>query len=334
MHGMLQHMGSSMPGLTLIEAVVLGLVEGITEYLPVSSTGHLILASSLMGLKERVPERALEDFEIVIQGGAILAVVGLYWPSVLKMLKGLVGKDNQGFALFVNLCIAFLPSAVLGKLFEEKIHEYLFRPLWVVVALLFGGLFMVVMGAWQSGRIAPRRSTLRDKTIFEITPREALLIGLLQCVALWPGTSRALMTITGGLFCGLKPRRAAEFSFLLGLPTLTAATLYKLLKNLMHSRSEGVPNLFQELGVVSCVVACVVAAVSAALAVKWLVGFVSRGGIAWLGWYRVAVSVVLVVLLERGVVKFGKDRTGELNSGTREVLPLGGVGGGAVKGAE
>ena len=309
-------------GLTILHAVVLGLVEGITEYLPVSSTGHLILASSLMGLKERVPERALEDFEIVIQGGAILAVVGLYWPSMVRMLKGIVGKDNGGFALFLNLCIAFFPSALLGKLFEDQIHEYLFRPMWVVAALLLGGFFMIVVAAWQSGRIAPVRSSLSDKTVFDVTPREAIFIGLLQCLALWPGTSRALMTITGGLFCGLKPRRAAEFSFLLGLPTLTAATLYKLLKNLAHSHETGEPNLFQQLGVGSCLLACLVAAVSAAVAVRWLVGFVSRGGLAWLGWYRVGVCVLLVILLERGVVRFGPDRTPDLNQESREVLPL------------
>ncbi|MFZ4574290.1 MAG: undecaprenyl-diphosphate phosphatase, partial [Phycisphaerales bacterium] len=132
----------------------------------------------------------------------------------------------------------------------------------------------------------------------------------------------ALMTISGGLFCGLKPRRAAEFSFLLGLPTLTAATLYKLLKNLHHANQTGGKNLFEELGVLPCAVACIVAAVSAALAVRWLVGFVSRGGLTWLGWYRVAVSVLLVILLERGVVSFGPDRTPQLNTQTKQVLPL------------
>jgi undecaprenyl-diphosphatase len=310
-------------GLSLTDAVILGLVEGITEYLPVSSTGHLILTSSLLGLKERVPERALEDFEIIIQGGAILAVVGLYWPSMIKMLRGIIGKDNQGFSLFINLCIAFLPSALLGKLFEDQIHEYLFRPMWVVVALMLGGFYMIVVHAWQTGRIAPPKSALADKSIFDVTPREALFIGMLQCIALWPGTSRALMTITGGLFCGLNPRRAAEFSFLLGLPTLTAATLYKLAKNLHHAQETSTPNLFVELGAMNCLIACIVAAISAAIAVRWLVGFVSRGGLAKLGWYRIALCVTLMVLLERGYVTFGKNGTDALNTQSSHVEPLG-----------
>lgn len=306
-------------GLTLFDAIVLGLVEGITEYLPISSTGHLILASSLLGADRRVPERALEDFEIVIQGGAILAVVTLYWPSVVRMVKGLLGKDNAGFALFLNLVIAFIPSAAIGKLFEDQIHASLFNPLSVLAALFIGGIYMLLVAAWQRGTIGRFRSSLGGTQIDQITPGQALFIGLLQCVALIPGTSRALMTITGGLFVGLKPRQAAEFSFLLGLPTLTAATLYKLAKNLAHASSTGEPNLFQQLGPAACMVACLTAAVAAVLAVRWLVGFVSRWGLAPFGWYRIALTLVLIILFEANLVHMGADQSSRLNTQTEFV---------------
>jgi undecaprenyl-diphosphatase len=306
-------------GLTLVDAVVLGLVEGITEYLPISSTGHLILASSLLGADRRVPELALEDFEIVIQGGAILAVVTLYWPSVVRMIKGLLGKDNGGFSLFLNLLIAFIPSAAIGKLMEDQIHAHFFNPLSVLAALFIGGVYMLIVAAWQRGKIGTFRSSLAGTQIEHITPRQALVIGLLQCVALIPGTSRALMTITGGLFVGLKPRQAAEFSFLLGLPTLTAATLYKLAKNFAHASSTGEPNLFQQLGTAPCLIACLTAAIAAIVAVRWLVGFVSRWGLSPFGWYRIVLTMVLIILFEANVVHIGPDQSSRLNNQTEFV---------------
>lgn len=290
--------------LDLWQAVVLGLVEGVTEYLPVSSTGHMILASAVMGLDRTVDKQSLDDFEIVIQGGAILAVVTLYWPALLKMIRGLLGRDGKGFSLFVNLVIAFLPSGLLGLLLQKKIHAWLFHPVPVLAAIVLGGLYMIVVDAFFSGRIARTRSTLSSKSIYDVTPREALFIGLLQCFALWPGTSRSLMTITGGLFVGLKPRAAAEFSFLLGLPTLLAATGYKLAKSLYEAKRTGSPNLFQELGTGACVVGMLVAAVSAAVAVRWLVHFLNKRGLAIFGVYRIALGVVMMGLLGAGVVRF------------------------------
>ena len=218
------------------QAVVLGLVEGVTEYLPVSSTGHLILASQLMGLKTDELKSAINSFEIVIQGGAILAVVGLYWPRMIQMLRGLVGKDAAGLRLFINLVIAFIPSAVLGLLLKSRIEEHLFHPTPVMIALAVGGLYMIVLEYWYEKKHGMHRASespsLGVKEISGVTVRDALIIGLLQCVSLIPGTSRSMMTITGGYLVGLPPRRAAEFSFLLGLPTLVAATLYSLYKKL------------------------------------------------------------------------------------------------------
>ncbi|MFA6046160.1 MAG: undecaprenyl-diphosphate phosphatase [Phycisphaerales bacterium] len=286
-------------------AVVLGLVEGITEYLPVSSTGHLILTSALLHIDKVVSKTDLDDFEIVIQGGAILAVVGLYWPSVLKMIRGVLGKDPQGFALLVNLFLAFLPSAVLGLALKDTINESLFYPVPVLGALFVGGVYMLLVDGWQRGKIARVPSSLPTKTIYEVTPLDAVKIGLLQCLSLWPGTSRSLMTITGGLFYGLRPKQAAEFSFLLGLPTLTAATLYKLYKNLHTSHKLGTPNMFQSLGVGACVVGIVVAMVAAVVAVRWLVGFLNKHGLAPFGWYRIALTVVMAALVLGGFVQIG-----------------------------
>ncbi len=287
------------------KAIVLGLVEGITEYLPVSSTGHLILASSLLRLDSPETKRAVDDFNIVVQGGAILAVVGLYWPSVVKMVRGLMGKDNAGFAMLVNLCIAFIPAAILGLIFKDTIEEKLFYAGPVLGAVLIGGLFMMVVEAWFQGRIAPPRASMSYRTIEQVRPLDALLIGVLQCAALWPGMSRSMMCIVGGYFVGLRPRDAAKFSFLLGLPTLTAACCYSLLKNLYRAHKDGTPNLFQTLGGPSVAIGIIVAALSAAFAVKWLVEFLGRRGLTPFGWYRVALFVVLVGLLAGGMVQVG-----------------------------
>lgn len=287
------------------QAAILGLVEGITEYLPISSTGHLILASSLMGLEKPETKAAVDAFNIVIQGGAILAVVGLYWPRMMQMLKGLIGKDADGLKLLVNLVLGFLPSALLGFVLHDWIEKHLFSTGPVVAMLALGGIYMMVIDQWRNGRFSlrPREDRLREVT--QVTPGQALFIGVLQCVALWPGTSRSMMTITGGLMIGLKPKAAAEFSFLLGLPTLTAACLYSLAKDLYTSNKNGTPNLFETLGMVPVMIGVVVAAISAAVAVRWLVGFLNKHGLTPFGWYRLALCVVLLALSAAGIVKIG-----------------------------
>lgn len=288
--------------LHLWQAAILGLVEGITEYLPISSTGHLILASGLMRLNQTAAqESAVNDFNIVIQGGAIAAVVGLYWPSILRMLKGLAGRDEPGLRLLLNLFIAFLPSAVVGLLLGDWIDAKLFHTWPVLFALAAGAIYMFIVNLKAQGRIG-RLPPARGPEIWDITPKQALLIGCLQCIALWPGTSRSMMTITGGIFAGLRPRRAAEFSFLLGLPTLVAATLYKLAKNLWKSHKEHAPNLFETLGYASCAIGIIIAAVSAAVAVRWLVGFLNRRGLAPFAWYRLALCAVLGWLILSGTI--------------------------------
>lgn len=291
-------------------AVVLGVVEGITEYLPISSTGHLILASALMGLDE-TPElkRAVDSFNIVIQGGAILAVLGLYWPRVKQMIAGAAGLvgigrgDGAGLRLAINILIAFLPAAILGPLLDDRISRHLFATGPVLAALALGGVFMIVLDRWRAGKERSGHSDEVRHEIDELTPGRALFIGLLQCVAMWPGTSRSMMTIVGGVLVGLKPRAAAEFSFLLGLPTLGGACVYKLAKDLYHSRQTGAPNLFEVIGVPAVLIGVAVATVSAAFAVKWLVAFLNRHGLAPFGWYRLALCAVLGAMIFAGVVR-------------------------------
>ena len=271
------------------EAAVLGLVEGLTEFLPVSSTGHLILTSALLyGRSEESHKAALDSFEIVIQGGAILAVVLLYWARIAQMVRGVLGRDPDGVRLAGKIVLAFLPAAVAGAVLSKAIKATLFSDWPVLAALAVGGVWMI----WLGGR---GRSGERDVTA--ISWRTALGIGIFQTLALWPGTSRSMVTIGGGMLLGLSAVAAAEFSFLLGLPTLGAACLHDLAGNLRH----GGPSMFQQLGVGPVTVGVVVATVAAVFAVRWLVSFLTRHGLAPFGWYRLALSAVFAVLILRGV---------------------------------
>ncbi len=277
------------------QAVVLGLVEGITEYLPVSSTGHLIVTGWLLGLDSPEQKASLDAFNIVIQGGAILAVLGLYRARVAGMLAGLAGRDPAGLRLLVNLLVAFAPAALVGSLVDDWIEARLFHAGPVLAALALGGVWMI----WLDRRPAGAAASV---ALDALSWRQALAIGAFQCVAMWPGTSRSMMTIAGGTLLGLRRREAAEFSFLLGLPTLGAACVYKLGKNLAASARDGSPNLFEQLGAGACVLGLAVAALSAALAVRWLVAFLTRHGLAAFGWYRLGLAAVLGALVLSGTL--------------------------------
>lgn len=304
----------------LLHAVILGLVEGITEYLPVSSTGHLIITSSLLGLKTPEFRQAVNNFEVVIQGGAILAVIGLYWKRVKSMLAGLVGKDPPGLRLFLNLAIAFVPAAGLGFLLDDLIESYLFFAGPVIAALAIGGLYMILIDRLTGTQRSNTRIAAADDAISRVTPLQALSIGFMQCVAMWPGTSRSMMTITGGMLVGLPAAAAAEFSFLLGLPTLGAACCYKLLKDFTNSHDTGSPTMFETLGTMPCLVGILVAAVSAALAVKWLVSFLNRRGLTPFGIYRLILAAVLGGLILAGVVDITPDA--ELEPASIQKFPV------------
>jgi undecaprenyl-diphosphatase len=298
-------------------AVILGLVEGITEYLPVSSTGHLIIASALLGLDDPSIKANVDAFNIVIQGGAILAVLGLYRMRVAQMIRGLFGKDPAGLSLLIKLFVAFLPAAVLGLLFDDLIEAHLFSPGPVIAALALGGVWMIALG--RGHRRKEGLAHDEPDQLANLPLKTAFFIGCFQVVAMWPGTSRSMMTIAGGTLLGLSPKRAAEFSFLLGLPTLGGACVYKLAKNIHEARQnqaaleagqtlpEGAvtENLFQALGLAPVLIGLAVATVSAALAVKWLVNFLNRHGLGAFGWYRLVLAGGLTALVMLEIVRFG-----------------------------
>ena len=281
--------------MTPLDAWVLGMVEGITEYLPVSSTGHLIITSWLLGLDRTEAQRAaVGDFEIIIQGGAILAVLGLYRARVAQMargtlaragLRGLGAEDEMraGWTVARNVMIAFVPSAAIGFAAKDWIKGNLFNPAAVVAALAVGGVVMLAMAPWQA-----RRLKSPGMPIERMTAGHALFVGLMQCLALWPGTSRSFATILGGLLIGLGGVAAAEFSFLLGLVTLTAASGYSALKIVKAGETD---MFLAEIGgwlPLAC--GLLVSWASAALAVDFLVRYLGRHTLALFGWWRLAVA--------------------------------------------
>jgi len=270
-----------------IEAIIVGIVEGITEYLPVSSTGHILLAQRTMGIPDNEASKA---FAIVVQAGAILAVLGIYFQKARGMAEGLIGKNPQGLLLVRNVLLAFIPAAIIGLLLEKRI-DALLTGLWPTVASWFVGGVAILAVAWFRKNAAPGSRNI-GLTLEQITPRIALTIGLLQCVAMWPGTSRSLMTIVGGLLCGLNMIAAVEFSFLLGMVTLTAAAGYKFLKNYSI--------LFDTYSIPSMLLGCFAAWLSAFLAVKWMVAFLQKHGLQPFGYYRIGLAILVAILLMTG----------------------------------
>lgn len=255
------------------------MVEGLTEFLPVSSTGHLILAARALQLHGE----AVKAFEVVIQAGALAAVLGLYHHRLAAMFRGLQGRDPAGRQLLGKLLLSFLPAAVTGLLLHRAIKAALFSVWPVVTALAVGGVLMILVDREQ--RPAPGRS------LEALTWAQAWWIGVAQCLALWPGTSRAMVTILAALGCGLSATAAAEYSFLLALPTLGAATVLDLMT---HG-----PALWQEVGPVSLVCGYAAAGVVAALAIKGLIRYLTRHGLAVFGWYRLAVAAAVWVAATR-----------------------------------
>jgi undecaprenyl-diphosphatase len=263
----------------LIQALILGLVEGITEYLPVSSTGHLLIAQRLLGIEA---SDTANGYAIAIQAGAILAVLGLYRQRVGQMLAGLTGRDATGLKLVVCVVAGFLPAAVIGVIFDKRIEAVLFGVKPIIIAWVAGALVILALSRWiKQHRIGSALEQLRWQ--------QAVVIGLVQCIAMWPGTSRSLVTILGGLAVGLSMSAAVEFSFLLGLLTLTAATAYKSLK-------VG-PGMIEAYGWTAVLAGFAAATVSAAVSVKWMVGWLNRHGLALFAWWRLAAAAVAAAVL-------------------------------------
>lgn len=259
--------------MTAWQALILGLVEGLTEYLPVSSTGHLIVAQRLLGIEASEEANA---FAIAVQAGAILAVLGLYRQRVASVWQGLRGRDPQGLSLGLSLLLAFLPAAVLGTLFDDAIEARLFGLEPVIAAWSVGALVMFALQA----RI--RRGQLG---LDALSARMALIIGLAQCVAMWPGVSRSLATILGGVLVGLSLPAAVEFSFLLGVITLGAATAYKAV-------GSGAA-MWTAYGPVPLLIGFLSAWLSATVAVKGMVAWLQRRGLGIFALWRLLAAILV-----------------------------------------
>jgi undecaprenyl-diphosphatase len=296
--------------LGVLDAIVLGLTEGFTEFLPVSSTGHLIIVNQLLGLADETPlqdaagrpiwykvpsakdalgvpmtvKLAADSYVVVIQFGAIAAVALLYWREFRAMARGLIGADPAGMRLLTNLVIAFIPAAIIGLLAHDWIESHLFSIGAVVAAQVAGSVLMLYAERRQLRRAAQGGGR---RQLSDLGPRDAAMIGALQCVSLWPGTSRSMMAIVGGYFADLGTRQAAEFSFLLGFITLGAATAYK-------GWQSGAA-MIAVFGWPHVLVGAGVAAVSAALAVRSLIGFLNAFGLGLFAAYRLILALVLAL---------------------------------------
>ena len=281
--------------MTAWKAIVLGAVEGLTEYLPISSTGHLLITSRLLGLGDTAADQdAANAYAIAIQFGAILAVAGLFWQRFRDMVLGLFGRSPSGRHLLVISLVAFLPAGILGFLFDDAIEEHLFGPWPVIAAWLVGGL--LILGLERAGLI-PHRGEPPEPghdPVRDITVRQALIVGLAQCAALWPGTSRSLATILGALLVGVGMTAAVEFSFILGFLTLSAATGYKLV-------TDG-GALVDQFGVLDPLLGLLAAFVFAVLAIKWMISYLERNSLAIFGWYRLVVAGIAAVLVMSGTL--------------------------------
>jgi undecaprenyl-diphosphatase len=264
----------------LLDALILGIVEGLTEFLPVSSTGHLILAGQLLGFNDEKGK----VFEIAIQFAAILAVV---WEYRRRLWHTLVSIKSEPVSqrLAVNMIVAFLPAAILGFVFLKQIKAYLFNPIVVASAFIIGG-FLILWAERREHRV-------HAETIDDMTWRDALKVGFAQAVAMIPGTSRSGATIIGGLFFGLSRRAATEFSFFLAIPTMFAATFYDVYKHrTLFSASD--LDLFAVGGVVSFI--------SAFVAVRGLLRFISRHDFSVFAYYRIAFGVLVLLSAQMGWV--------------------------------
>jgi len=279
--------GSSSPTLTLTQAVILGLVEGATEYLPVSSTGHLVIAENLMGMHgDDLQKQAADSLTICIQLGAILAVLVLYFHRFQQMLAGLMGRDKDGLQLLINLIVAFLPAGVVGLLFNKWFKEHLFGILPVTIGLFVGGILILLQS-----RAKMKYEIDTGKELNEICWRCALFVGIMQCLAFWPGFSRSLATILGCRIAKVRMMVAVEFSFLLGLVTLSAATAYEGLKN----GKEMIANYGMTMPLVSLAVAFVAAAVS----IRFMVSALGKFGLTPFGYYRILLAIACICWLYR-----------------------------------
>jgi undecaprenyl-diphosphatase len=277
--------------MNLLQAIIIAIVEGITEFLPISSTGHMIITSSLMGIEE---DEFTKLFEVAIQLGAILAVVVLYWKKFFDFSK---------WQFYIKLIVAVIPAILLGALFSDKIDALLESPTTVAVSMLVGGVFLLYIdrlfpvstvhegkGELQPAGAQPGPIQREE----EISFKRSFMIGIWQCIAMVPGVSRSAATIIGGMQQKLTRKLAAEFSFFVAVPTMAAATGYKLLKGYQTFTQEHIQLL---------AVGNIVAFIVAILAIKFFIGFLQKHGFRLFGWYRIIAGLILLVLIGKGVIK-------------------------------
>ncbi len=294
--------------LSTSDAIILGVVEGITEFLPISSTGHLIITNRLLGLDAETPlfdadgeplwleapspenpvgipltqKVASDTYIVVIQVGAILAVVIVFWSSLWSIVRGISGNDANGLLLLRNIACAFFPVVIVGLAIDDWIDENLFSVPTVIASLVVGAGLMLGAESWRKKR-GPKLDA--PKQMADLSPREAIQIGLMQCLALWPGMSRSMVTMVGGYFCGLAPARAAEFAFLVGIPVLGGAAVYKA--------AQTGPAMLAVFGWSEMLIGGVAAAISAAIAVRFLVKWLQKFGLGAFAIYRLILAGVL-----------------------------------------
>lgn len=283
--------------MTLLQTIIIAIVEGLTEFLPVSSTGHMLIAENLLGVQNSDFVRA---FTVIIQFGAILSVVVLYWNRFFRLNHTPVPAGSTAwqrlkhkFSFYWLLLVAFVPTAVIGFVIKKPVVDRLLNPevaIWVVpVMLVLGGIFMLFCDAiFNKGR---------DEN--EVTEKRAFRIGVIQCVSMIPGVSRSMATIVGGMSQKLTRKRAAEFSFFLAVPTMAAATGLDLLELFVGNEAVGGSWATTE-NLILLLVGCVVAFAVALLAMKWFVSFLTKYGFKLFGWYRIVVGIVILLLLLTG----------------------------------
>ena len=269
----------------LFKAAIMGIVEGLTEFLPVSSTGHLILAGSLLGFHGE----KMKVFDIAIQTGAIVAVIIVYWQRLRETMAGL-GSDARAQRFAINVAIGFVPAVVLGLLFGKAIKAHLFTPIVVASTFIVGGFIIL----WAERRTAV---ATRVETVDDMTKLDALKVGLVQCLAMIPGTSRSGATIIGGMLLGLSRKCATDYSFFLAIPTLVGAGLYSLYKERALLSVADIP-LFG--------VGLLFSFLSAWVCVRWLLRYISTHTFVVFAWYRIAFGIVVLVTAYSGLVTWAQ----------------------------
>ncbi|MBQ0116016.1 MAG: undecaprenyl-diphosphate phosphatase [Bacteroidales bacterium] len=271
-----------------LQSIIIAIVEGLTEFLPVSSTGHMIITENILGVK---PDAFVNAYTVIIQFGAILSVVCLYWKRFFRLgnvEEGVTGVKAflQKYDFYWKLLVAFIPAAVIGLALGDFI-EGLLGNVWVVaVMLVLVGVLLLFVD-----RI------FNNKTDAPLTERRAFVVGIFQCIAMIPGTSRSFATIAGGMQQGLTRKTAAEFSFFLAVPTMAAASGYELLKMMMDDTTRTL--LADNMGVL--LVGCVVAFIVALLAIKFFISFLTKYGFKAFGWYRIIVGGIIIIMLASGM---------------------------------